>query len=83
MGDAATAALKLLIILLVLPELLLDGAAYYVNVWLHIAYPCKRAAGNCQATSGSVLSMQNVAYVPDDVLDYKMAHQRTRRTQNS
>lgn len=85
--------LKLLIILLVLLALLLllVEAAYYVNVWLHIAYPCRRESkssqpGNCQDTSGIVLSMQNVAYVPDELSSIKCpiteAQDRGHRTQD-
>lgn len=82
--------LVLLALLLLLP-LLLAEAAYYVNVWLHIAYPCRRESkssqpGNCQDTSGIVLSMQNVAYVPDELSSIKCpiteAQDRGHRTQD-
>lgn len=91
--SVAQLQLKLLIILLVLLALLLllAEAAYYVNVWLHIAYPCRRESkssqpGNCQNTSGIVLSMQNVAYVPDELSSIKCpiteAQDRGHRTQD-
>lgn len=52
--------LKLLIILLVLLALLLllplllVEAAYYVNVWLHIAYPCRRESKSSRQLPGHV-----------------------------
>lgn len=56
--SVAQLQLKLLIILLVLLALLLllllAEAAYYVNVWLHIAYPCRRESKSSRQLPGHV-----------------------------
>lgn len=82
--SVAQLQLKLLIILLVLLALLLllllAGAAYYVNVWLHIAYPCKRASKSSRQLPGHVrlrLINAKCCLRAQRAQHYKMPHQRS------
>lgn len=82
--SVAQLQLKLLIILLVLLALLLllllAGAAYYVNVWLHIAYPCKRASKSSRQLPGHVrlrLINAKCCLRARRAQHYKMPHQRS------
>lgn len=82
--SVAQLQLKLLIILLVLLALLLllllAGAAYYVNVWLHIAYPCKRASKSSRQLPRHVrlrLINAKCCLRARRAQHYKMPHQRS------
>lgn len=86
--------LKLLIILLVLLALLLllplllAEAAYYVNVWLHIAYPCRRESKSSRQLPGHVrhrLINAKCCLRARRAQLYKMPHHRSpgQRTQDA